>query len=387
VLDGSVDGLRGPTDIVVEHGVIRQIAAHDDGLHTGVVIDAADEVVMPGLIDAHARFDRDFGSNFGRVWLAYGVTSVRIASVNPYEGLELRESFESGRRPGPRVFMAGDSFDGARVYEAGGVSVTSAEQLERELDRAASLGVDFFSTRRLSNDLQKRVVDYAHARNRPVTSADWFPAVAFGIDGIERLRSAGRRGYSTTVSDSIVPYRDVIDLIAKSGVTFTPMLAALGGFDAREAGDRTLLTDARLALFPSAEVLRLADLASSEPDTRLDRAPSPYETALKAIVTAGGTILAGSDSPAIPYGLGLHVELEEFVRAGMTPFQALQTATINAAQALGLGDALGTLEPGKRADLTFLGTDPLTDIRNTRDVKRVMRAGKLFSVRELTNAQ
>ena len=385
VLDGTVDGLRGPTDIVIEQGFIQQIAAHDDGLHTGAVIDAADEVVIPGLIDMHARFDRDFGSTFGRVWLAYGVTGVRIASVNPYEGLELRESFESGRRPGPRVFMAGDSFDGERVYEAGGVSVTSGERLESELDKSAALDVDFFSTRRLSNELQKRVVESAHARSRPVTSEEWFPAVAFGIDGIERLRSIGRRGYPTNVSESMIPYRDVIDVIAKSGVTFTPLLASLGGFEAREAGDKALLTDSRLALFPSNEVLRLADLASGEPDARLDRAPTPYEVALKAIVTAGATIVAGSDAPVVPYGLGLHVELEEFVRAGMTPFQALQTATINAADALGLGDELGTIEPGKRADLTFLRDDPLVDIRNTRDVTRVMRAGRLFTVRELTS--
>ena len=78
----------------------------------------------------------------------------------------------------------------------------------------------------------------------------------------------------------------------------------------------------------------------------------------------------------MPYGLGLHVELESYVHAGLTPFQALQTATVNAAQALGLGDELGTIEPGKLADLAFLGGDPLLDIRNTRDVKRVMRGGR-----------
>ena len=77
------------------------------------------------------------------------------------------------------------------------------------------------------------------------------------------------------------------------------------------------------------------------------------------------------------------MELEEFVRAGMTPFQALQTTTVNAAQALGLGDELGTIEPGKRADMVFLGSDPLVDIRNTRDVKRVMRGGRLFTIPQL----
>ena len=68
----------------------------------------------------------------------------------------------------------------------------------------------------------------------------------------------------------------------------------------------------------------------------------------------------------------------------MTPFQALQTATVNAAQALGLGDELGTIQPGKIADLAFVGGDPLVDIRNTRDVKRVMKGGRVYTVADLT---
>ena len=120
---------------------------------------------MPGLIEMHAHLDDGYGGNFGRVWLAYGITSVRIPSINPYAALEQREAFDAGRRPGPRVFLAGDPFDGARVYYPGGVvgDVRTA-QLEQELDRASTLGVDFFKTYvRLPDRLQKRIVDYAHA--------------------------------------------------------------------------------------------------------------------------------------------------------------------------------------------------------------------------------
>jgi imidazolonepropionase-like amidohydrolase len=280
--------------------------------------------------------------------------------------------------------VAGDPFDGVRVYYPGGVSVTSDEQLDRELDRASALGVDFFKTYvRLPDRMQKRVVDYAHALGKPVTSHEIYPAVAFGIDGIEHLRGTSRRGYSPKLSSTNRAYRDVIDLVVKSGATLTPTIGIQGAFAAREAGDKTLLYDPRLALYPRSVVLMLSDLAAAPPDPRRDAALRPYEAVLKSMVAAGGRILAGTDSPIIPYGLGLHVELESYVHAGMTPFQALQTATINAAQALGLDAELGTIEPGKRADLTFLGGDPLEDIRNSRDVRRVMRGGRIFTLNDL----
>src|SRR4051812_7000734 len=384
VLDGVFDAARGPADIVIESGVIRSIEDHRDELHTRAVVDASTEYVMPGLVEMHAHLDDGYGENFGKVWLAYGITTLRMPSINPYAGLEQREAFDAGRRPGPRVFLAGDPFDGARTYYPGGVSVTSDEQLERELDRASTLAVDFFKTYvRLPDRLQQQVVEFAHARNRPVTSHELYPAVAFGIDGVEHLGGTSRRGYSPKHSTSGRAYQDVVDLIAKSGVTLTPTIGILGAFAARETGDRALVFDPRLALFPLPVVAQLTELAATRADPARDEAMKPYEATLKAIVAGGGTIIAGTDSPIVPYGLGLHVELESYVHAGLTPFQALQTATVNAAQALGIGGEIGTIEPGKLADLTFLGSDPLIDIRNTRDVKRVMRGGRLFTVNDL----
>jgi len=200
---------------------------------------------------------------------------------------------------------------------------------------------------------------------------------------VEHLRGTSRRGYSTKLSATNRAYRDVIDTIAKSGITLTPTIGIQGAFAARESGDRTLLFDRRLGLYPRSTVAMLADLSAKEPLPELDRAIQPYESTLKAVAAAGGKIVAGTDSPIIPFGLGLHVEIESYVHAGLTPFQALQTATINAAQALGLADELGTIEMGKRADLAFVGGDPLQDIKNARDVRRVMRGGRVYRLNDL----
>jgi Tol biopolymer transport system component/imidazolonepropionase-like amidohydrolase len=384
LFDGVFEGLRGESDIVVERGIIREVSGHRDDLHTGVVIAAPDETVMPGLVESHAHLDPDYGVNFGRAWLAYGVTSVRIPAINAYAGLELREAIENGRRPGPRVFLAGDPFDGTRVFYPGGVSITSDAQLDRELDRAQALGMDFFKTYvRLPDRFQMRVVERAHAAGTPVTSHELFPAVAFGVDGVEHLRGTSRRGYSPKASSANRAYQDVVETIARSGMTLTPTIGIQGAFVARTTGDRSLLFDPRLGLFPSAVVARLTDLATAPPDRALDGRIRGYEETIKAISGAGGRIIAGTDAPIDPYGLGLHVEIESYVHAGLTPFQALQTATINAAQALGLQDRLGTIEPGRLADFAFITGDPLTDIRATRSVTRVMKGGRIYRVADL----
>jgi len=384
VLDGVLEALHGESDIVVERGIIRSIQGHRPDLHSGTVVDAGTETVMPGLVEMHAHLDDGYGGDFGRIWLAYGITSVRLPSINPYVALEQREAFDAGRRPGPRVFFAGDPFDGRRIYYPGGVAIGSEPQLDQELDRATALGVDFFKTYvRLPDKFQKRVIDYAHEQGRPVTSHEIYPALAAGADGVEHLRGTSRRGYSPKASGLGRAYKDVVDLLAKSGATLTPTIGLQGAFQARATGDKTLLYDPRLALFPMPLVAMLADLARAPLNPALDAAIKPYEATLKAVATGGGRIVAGTDAPIVPYGLGLHVELESYVHAGMTPFQALQTATMNAAQALGLGEELGTIQPGKVADLAFVAGDPLVDIRATRDVKRVMKGGRVYTVAEL----
>jgi imidazolonepropionase-like amidohydrolase len=248
--------------------------------------------------------------------------------------------------------------------------------------------MDFLKTYvRLPDRLQKAVVAHAHARGLPVTSHELYPAVAFGADGVEHLRGTSRRGYSPKASRTNRAYRDVIDLIARSGITLTPTIGLEGGFEARASGDKALLFDQRLSLYPLPLVSMLTDYAtrptSLERDAQREAALKPYEATIKAVAAAGGKIIAGTDSPVVPYGLGLEVEIESYVHAGLTPFQALQTATANAAEALGLGNDLGTIVRGKIADLTFLGGDPLADIKNLRDVRRVMRGGRIYIVSDL----
>src|SRR6185503_9699662 len=122
------------------------------------------------------------GEALGRLWLAYGVTSVRDPAAHAFAGLEQRESYDAGRRIGPRVFLAGDPLGGLRTFEAGGVSVSSEAQLENELERTTQLRYDFLATSaRLPDRFLRRVTEHAHRQGLAVTSPGLFPAAAFGV--------------------------------------------------------------------------------------------------------------------------------------------------------------------------------------------------------------
>jgi Tol biopolymer transport system component len=391
MIDGVIEGVRAETDIVVDRaGVIREISGHRDELHAGRVVFAPNETVMPGLIDMRASVDRSYGTSFGRALLAYGVTTVRIPGISAYAALAEEEAIASGRRPGPRMITSGDRLEGVRASDVGGVFITSDTLLDQELERASLLGSDFVAAGdRLPHRYLKGVVPTAHKMGATVAAPMLFPSAAFGVDLIDSIfRGPGPslpetpgtlvRAASRTI------YRDVLDVMVKSGVTTTDMLALDGGLDARLGGDRSLLFDPRFALYPLSVVSQLTDLATNgSPRRGIAITMRPLEAALKTKFDAGVRLVAASGSPQIPYGLGLHAELESLVHAGLTPYQALQMATINSARALGLDDQLGTIEVGKLADFAFVDGDPLADIRNARKVKRVMKGGRAYTVEEL----
>jgi hypothetical protein len=379
VFTGRSDLPLGPTDITIENGVITHVDPHSDDAHAGTVVDAGDQFVMPGFIDARVHLDPTYGESLGRIWLAYGVTSVRDVSLGPYEGIEQREAVANGRRIGPRVFIAGDPFDGRRVRAAGGVSIGSEAALDAALQRATLLGIDGLAVRgRLAGPLEQRLVEYAHAHGLRATTNNLFAAMSFRYDELD------------------LPIRQpdpaIADVIGKAGMLWTPQISASGGFQASYDHDRRMLRDGRLGLFPARigdRYKKLGVTPVTENERRaldiIERSLRLQRNALSAIVAAGGRVVVGTNAGPhddfnddLLYGLSLHTELEQLVLAGLTPFQALQAATMTAADALGVSDVLGTIEVGKLADLVFLGGDPLQDIRRTRDVRRVMRGGRLY---------
>ena len=109
----------------------------------------------------------------------------------------------------------------------------------------------------------------------------------------------------------------------------------------------------------------------------------PMGELVRKVVKGGGVVIAGTDSPIFPYALAYHTELEIFQQSGLTPFEVLQTATVRAADALGEGANLGSIETGKLADLVIVTEDPLLDVKNARKVRTVIKNGEVHTLDSL----
>jgi imidazolonepropionase-like amidohydrolase len=254
----------------------------------------------------------------------------------------------------------------------------TADAVDLELERARRLDYDLLKTYvRLPDLMQRRAIEGAHRIGIPVSSHEIYPATLSGVDSVEHTGATSRRGYSPKQSSTGRAYEDVLQVIAKSQITITPTLA-LGGYQRLVAREGDLLSDPRTRLFPSWARDTMV------PKTNVAAAGTPMAyTTLRALHDAGARIVAGVDSPLVPYGLSLHGELEEYVRAGLSPYQALQTATTNVARLLHAHQDLGTIETGKLADLVIVDGDPLTDIKAARRVKIVIKNGERFDLATL----
>ena len=390
LIDMKSANAQADIDIVIDGHRIRSVEAHRADLHTGTVVDASGMSVMPGLIEGHGHQLKEAGTLFGRAYLAYGITTVRSPGGVPYEAIEDREAMESGRRTGPRVFLTGYLLDGWRPYYPIASTAPSEAVVDMEVERARRLGYDLLKTYvRLPDSLQKRAIEGAHRIGIPTSSHEIYPAALSGADSVEHLGATSRRGYSPKQSGMGRSYEDVIQIIAKQRMTITPTVA-LGGYQAAVAVDPSIAQDPRMLRLQSAWVQsaggggggRGGRGGGADPEA-FRRVMSRSARTLMDLLHSGVSIIAGVDAPLVPNGAALHTEIAGYVEAGFTPYEALQTATVNTAALLNVQKDLGTIEAGKLADLVIVDGNPLVNIRDTMKVRKVIRDGEVIAVEDL----
>lgn len=389
-------------DRITEIGPVASTVVPDEAR----VVDGTDRYLLPGLAEMHGHVTRTDDASLERLFtlfLANGVTTVR-GMLGRVEHLELRRELDSGARIGPRFVTSGPSLNGN--------SVTSPAQAERKVREQHAAGYDFLKIHPgLTRAEFLRVADTANELGMPfaghVPSSVGVPlALESGIATIDHLD-----GYMET----LIPADN--DPTGGLGGFFGLMLAGVARESAitpivkatREAGTWNVPTQtlfeqtandlpaADLAARPEMKYARADDVrqwvrtkrslvGDADFDRRIaNRAIALRRALIKALHADGAGLLLGSDSPQrfnVP-GFALHRELELMVAAGLTPYEALSTGTVNPARFLGVADERGTVQPGRAADLVLLDENPLDDIANSRRVHGTMIRGTWLSRSEL----
>lgn len=377
-------------DILITDNRITSVTPHSATPPAGVtrVIDASHETVLPGLWENHAHPDSDngiyYGARMGRLWLAYGVTELKGLADNAYRGLEHREVYQANLAPGPRLFNTGEAVDGERVYYPMMIPTTSEAQLNREFERLKALDFDFVKLYvRLPFGWAQKGAAFGHDQMGVQSAGHYLlPEVSLGENGMSHISATSRWGWAYSRSLVGRSYEDVHKLLVDSGMWVISTTFSQAPYK----DDPGMATDLRQGIAPPWENRRLrAAVAGAE---SADQTPALQHLKDEEITVAddfrkGGLILAGTDSPLDIPATSLHTNLRAQVKFGLEPWQALETVTYLPAKAYGLTKDLGTLEPGKLADLIITDGDPLKNIDDVAKVQCVMKNGFLWSVSEI----
>lgn len=408
VVDGTGGAARLHMTVLIGGG---EIVAIDSTARAVVpaqadIIDGRGKFLIPGLWDMHAHLAKA-GAPSLALFVANGVTSVRDMGGDFTVVHKWRSEIAAGARTGPRITTAGPIVESAarvrRMKERGTVEpverfrapVADTTDAPRVVDSIAQLGVDFIKVRTASSREAYQAIASVARR------AGLALAAHGDIAPLEDVLSAGQRSIEHAVypplqrRDSSTRARLIREL-ADAGVAVVPTMVnyyqwlLVSPADARRIIEDTLgridprrryvsgylLEDWREQV---AERGRVKDAMVRR--LYLPRAYSGVLRDLREMHRAGVRILPGTDvAVALMYpGFSLRDELRHFVeKIGMTPMEALVSATRAAAEFSGMSDSLGTVQVGKLADLVLLDADPLVDIRNVGQIHAVLIRGELF---------
>lgn len=348
------------------------------------IVDGAGGFLIPGLWDMHSHNEAT-GLGSLDLYLANGVVGTRDMGSATDFILPLRDRIARGELSGPTIIAAGPILDAAPAGWPFRRRTASREDARASVKDLHARGVDFIKV----HDNTPREAFFAIAEESKrlgLRFAGHVPAnvsieeaASSGINSIEHFAN-GRvhQDCATKQPYSLASCRVRFQALAAKGVWQTPTLAFYNDVIP------TALTGGAL---PSVEYASdgLLDLwRKNFQESRLSpEAVEPIRqmnqknmAAIRELVASGSKFLAGCD--AMVPGFCLHDELALFTKAGLTPLEALKTATINPAIFLGLEGTSGSIHVGKRADLVLLGADPLSDIKNSRRISAVVAAGRLL---------
>ncbi len=351
-------------------------------------IDGTGMFVIPGLWDMHihAYFTND-STRFHTtsevmfpLFIVNGVTGVRDLGSNLEATLAARDSVAAHQLIGPRMLVSGPMLDGPTTRYAAAIKVATADEARAAVRLLKQRGVDLIKTQSLiPRDAYFAMADEAARLGIPFEGH-----VPREITALEAI-NAQQRSFEHMIGISDTASMVIRELARKQVWQCPTVINSVG-----TAAD--FINDPGLAFWLRQSVEGWRRTAVNQAAASDSAAQAAAERAtrrlalIKKLYDAKIPFLAGTDAPQgydlVP-GVSIHRELQLFVRAGLTPLQALQTATLNPAAYFGKTADWGTVAPGKIADLIVLARNPLVDIANTRSIVAVVADGRYYSSRDL----
>jgi imidazolonepropionase-like amidohydrolase len=417
LIDGTGRPPVNDAVIVFQDGRIREVGRRGQVSvpPNAEAIDAKGKTILPGLIDGHCHY----WEWMGELYLAFGITTCPDINNSPTEWiLAQRDGIKKGKIRGPRLWVSGNAIDGPRPeglpeqrWQRGSIIVRTEEEARKAVRDHVGKDIDGFKFfERLAPQVAKAGADEARRHGRSVIShtIDIFAAADAGYSSVEHswavlytsIRDPKKKdqldrdralGKINTAEVHVYMEPEAFDPIIKAmvarGVHWSPAWAtwfrglspAAPQMKQREVA---LLKQPGLSYLPPylAEVTEghfaMYEKAAPEKRDQLSAGLKMVQDFARRFVAAGGKIHSGSDPGNVIPAYAIHAEFQLLVDAGLSPLVAIQSASLNVAEAWGKGKDYGSLEKGKVADLVIVRGDPMTDIAATQNVETVFMDGK-----------
>ncbi len=431
VIDGTGAAAKEDQAIVIANGRIQSIgpAVSAQVPQGAQLLDRTGYTVIPGLVGMHDHlyytdsiavqvvdgrvgepglFVAEIPYTAPRLYLAAGVTTIRTTgSLEPYTDLKVKSRIDANLMPGPSIDATAPYLEGAPTRFAQMHELTGPDDAKRMVDYWAAEGMTSYKAyMNITREELGVAIQQAHAHKLKLTghlcSVTWPEAVALGIDDLEHgpvfadtefvtdkkpdVCPAGGSGSWAKQEVNGAPVQQMIHDLVTHHVAVTSTLPV---FEASVPGRpklRTRMLNAMSAESAQSYLTARANVLLDSPMTALLRKEMDFEV---AFVKAGGLLLAGPDptgNGGVLPGFGDQREIELLVEAGFTPVEAIQIATENGAVYLGQQDRIGTLSPGKQADLVVIKGDPSKKIEEIENVETVFKGGIGYDSKKLIDS-
>ena len=389
IIDGTGDLPKPNTTIVINGSRIAYLSsdtANNYDLNFSAaknVINLTGKYIIPGLFDMHAHvanvrknsYNQNESEYMLRMLLTHGVTTIRNPGGPTEQSVALRENVSEGKIVGPQIFTAGQLLNTPQIPVPFVEKQVQTEQdVRQEVRTQAAVGVDYVKLYvGLTPELVQAAINEAHSNGIKVIGhlymTSWTDAANLGIDTLTHgvpvspfLLSEANQQKFLEAGDHPFNHFLWLDLVDLNGPKINEMIMALV--------NNNIPVDPTLDIYEA--------MIKEEPQNQY-LWPKILQLT-KMLYENGVTILSGSDIPnfeLVP-GASLHHELEILVEAGIPPLEAIKIATRNGAQTLGIEEDVGTIEPGKQADMIVLSDNPVDEIRNTKKIEAVINNGQLI---------